>query len=649
MFAKILNAAKNFHLKNWFIIYSFLVLTISFLTFFVNYQNPPAPFWDENYHISSGYKYIKGAFFVELHPPLGKMLIGAGEQIFNPNKDLDTKDFLVKDYLEGKDFNNFSFVGVRFFPAFFAFLSGYLFFLLLFVISKNPHLSALFSSLFLFENALIVHYRGAMLDGIQMFFILASLIWFVLLWRKANPKQNILQKTKIYSNLNWKNYLVLGVFIGLAVSVKINALVLGILVASLLFWEYSFDKLFVTIISSSLKNLLETIKTKILVILPSLIIKGMASLFGICFVFGFIQYIHLNIATDVKDNKYYDVSSNYRDILEKRSFANPLNTWVVTKDWYDYSQRHSKGVPKLDVCKVGENGSYPADWPLMNKTISYRWQKYAVQKDKHFTYAITEPDQKYQISLNDYNNLKGDEKDKYVVPVKYLYLIGNPAIWLIALLSLIASVSLVFAKLFFGLKDEKNEEKENKEEFENLKTNNSQKDSNLENNNISNVNNKNKKLKNKDSDKKVQNTLEKLSKNRSQDFSWQELMFEPKKDELITKSSYYFSLILVILTLYGFYMFSVLRVDRVLYLYHYLVPFVFSLILAFLVFNFRFVQTLNNSPTKAKNLYLVLGFLVFIVFVNFVIFAPFTYYLPLTREEFDFRNWLYFWQMKNAS
>jgi dolichyl-phosphate-mannose-protein mannosyltransferase len=604
MFTNISVYLKNLNLKNWFILYSLLILSISFFTFFLNYQNPPAPFWDENYHIAAAYKYNKGTFFLELHPPLGKMLIGAGEQVFGSNKDLNTNTFLTKEYLEGKDFNNFSFVGVRFFPALFAFLGGYLFFVLLFVISKNPHLSALFSSLFLFENALIVHFRGAMLDGIQMFFILSSLIYFVLLWRKAYPKK--LASTISKPKLTLVNYFILGSLIGFAVSVKINAMILGFLVACLLFWEYSGAKIFEILINTKLNNFWNFLKKEVLPLLPILIAKGAVCLFGISLIFGFFQYLHLNIAKNVVDNKYYDISSDYKEILEKRDFTNPLNTWITTKNWYDLSQRHSKGVPKLDVCKPGENGSYPADWPLMNRTISYRWQKYAVQKNKHFTYSLADPEQKYQISLNDFTNLKTEEKSNYVVPVKYLYLIGNPAIWLIGLLGLIMSISLVLARLFFGLKTQ--EDLENAEEIETNQEINKPKDN----------------------------------------FSWSNLLFKPNKNELVNKTNYYFNLILVFLSLYGLYMFSVLKVERVLYLYHYFVAFVFSLILAFLVFNFKFNNNLKQEFSKTKNLYIILGVLVLIIFVSFVFFAPFTYYLPLTKEEFEMRNWLYFWQLKNV-
>src|SRR3989338_173836 len=167
----------NFSKKNtkYIVLYSFLVLAFSFFTYFVKYNYPPAVFWDENYHIASAQKYIDGAMFMEVHPPLGKLFIAFGEYLIQPNKNLDTGKFSETDYI--KNFpENYSFAGVRFFPSLFAWLSALVFFFILYFLSKNPHLSAIFASLYIFDNALIVHSRGAMVEGSHLFFILLSIL-----------------------------------------------------------------------------------------------------------------------------------------------------------------------------------------------------------------------------------------------------------------------------------------------------------------------------------------------------------------------------------------------------------------------------------------------------------------------------------------
>ena len=41
--------------------------------------DPPHIFWDENYHVTSAERYLEGVAQFEPHPPLGLMLIAAGE------------------------------------------------------------------------------------------------------------------------------------------------------------------------------------------------------------------------------------------------------------------------------------------------------------------------------------------------------------------------------------------------------------------------------------------------------------------------------------------------------------------------------------------------------------------------------------------
>jgi dolichyl-phosphate-mannose-protein mannosyltransferase len=537
-----------------FILASFIILIISFFSFFFNYQNPNAPFWDENYHISSAEKYLQGTYFVELHPPLGKLFIALGEQIFQPNKEFDKKtDFVKKDYLQGDDFvmkdsngkviRNLNFMGYRFFPSLFAFLSGYLFFLLLYLISKKTWLSAAFSSLFLFENAFVVHFRAAMLESTQIFFILLALIYFVIEFEK--------------NNLNWKKYLILGLLIGLPLSVKINSLVLILLFLALQVRNFFHLK------SEQTTNILNFIKR--------LAVEITTFGLGIISVFVAVQSIHQILTPNQSEfNRYSNSQNEYADkmildMLENKQTANPINALKTTYKWYVYQSQYTKGVPALDLTKADENGSYPTNWVVGNRTISYRWQKYVILKNEHNTYFENKKAVD-SISLEKYSSLAPEEKNKYVIAVQYLYLINNPANLLLSLIGLILAFSLIIAVLVFGLK---------------------------------------------------------------------------------IKNNYYFSLILVFLGIYASYMFSVLTVNRVLYLYHYFVAYLLSFIISFLVFNYLQNDVEKVLGGKNKLVYLM-SFLVVLVFVTFIYFAPFSYYLPLTKAEFDMRNWFNFWLMRNV-
>lgn len=529
--------------ENLFLIYAILVLLISFCTYFVNYQNPQAPFWDENFHIASAEKYIQGDFFMENHPPLAKMLIAVGEVIWNPNKDIDKSEFVKTDYI--KEFpKNYSFTGVRFFPALAGFLSCFLFFLLLYLISRNSHLSFLFSSLYLFNNQMIVHFRGAMLESIQIFFGLLVLLYTVHLYLRS-------KKIKLWE------YLILGVLVGLVASVKINSLIMLLVFPFLFLTRTQFSVL-------DRKEIFQTIK--------KLVIKGSFFVFGVGLIFMSISYLHLAIAhkqlPDKENNNGYKIIPSYQEVLDKKDYYNPLNAYKASLAWYFYQNQYNNGVPKLDEAKPDENGSYPTDWLVGRKAISYRWEKYPIEKKNHFTYNLFEPDGSKTITLDEYSQLPENEKNNWFVVVKYLYIQTNPIITFVSLAALVLALGLIIAVAFFGLK----------------------------------VQNKN-----------------------------------------------LFNLILFFIFLYGFYMFSALRTERVLYLYHYLIPSIFLFIAGFLVFLYRFETILREDDYWRKRLYFLVALVAAAIFISFVFFAPFTYYLPLSSQEFQMRNWFSFWGLKDVS
>src|SRR4051794_39635298 len=66
--------------------FAFLILGLSHGTYFREYRLPTVTFWDESYHIPSAAKYLQGVFFMEPHPPLGKMLIAWGEKLLDANR-----------------------------------------------------------------------------------------------------------------------------------------------------------------------------------------------------------------------------------------------------------------------------------------------------------------------------------------------------------------------------------------------------------------------------------------------------------------------------------------------------------------------------------------------------------------------------------
>lgn len=330
--------------RNVLIIYNVIVIAVSYFTYFKNYDYPPSVFWDENYHIASAEKYLQDVMFMEPHPPLGKLFVALGEYLIHPNDKINKSGFTQTDYI--KDFPaGYSFKGVRFFSALFAWLSAIVFFYILYFISKNPHTSLLFSSLYIFENALITHSRAAMLEGSHLFFILLAVLYFVYLVQK---------KTKI----SLLNYFLFGLLAGFAVSIKATGAIVFFLFPFIFIADYKYA------ISKTAIN-----------VGKSVVLKGVFVVIGFLIIFATIWQIHFSLGKIVLDDKYYKASDKYREIITKAKTNNPANFIIMLKDNMAYMANYNNGVPRLDVCKPDENGSHPMTWPLGEKSINYRWEK----------------------------------------------------------------------------------------------------------------------------------------------------------------------------------------------------------------------------------------------------------------------------------
>lgn len=366
-----------------------LVLLVSLLVYGVNYGSPKSMFWDENYHITSGQKYIDGTLFMELHPPLGKLLIGAGEALFGGNEDLDKRAFNRTDYLDGSDVpQGMSFTGFRFASTFLMALSVLFFYGIVWRITRRTWVAAGFSALLIFDNALVVHSRAAMLEGIQLFFILAALYYFVhILTREKSPRL--------------PQYAWLGVLVGLVVSVKLNGavlLLLFVMVWGVDQWE--------NIKAWRWKALLQRLATTV----PAAVLPIIA-------VFASILYVHIALGENIVGNKTYKASEEYLEEVRADRSHSPRAFYHGFLDNLRYMLEYSDGVARLDICKPGENGSYAIGWPLGNKSINYRWDK---------------------------NTVNGEVK------VRYIQIIANPIVWFSVAAGIVLSIGLILSRFVYG-------------------------------------------------------------------------------------------------------------------------------------------------------------------------------------------------------
>jgi len=364
-----------------------IVLFLAVAAFIPNYHRPGGLFWDENYYLTAVQKYTDGYVFLESHPPLGKLIIALGENIFAQNAGLDLKSFTETEKIESVP-KGYSFAGVRFFPVVFAILGAMLFFMILHKLIGKSNYALIFSSFYVFENSWIVHSRGAMLDGIQFFFILAAILYFICLIDAKTPPRV-------------RSYFALACICGLAIMVKINASFLLILFPILFIYEYRKD-----IRARWLKQ-----NKKFWLALGK---KAGSAVLGLILVVFCVFMIHFSLGKQIPGGQKQAISSEYRDIIARGGTSNIFNFRVMFRDYVTYMQTYHSRVPKFRKYDETDNGSQPITWPLGSKSIRYRWSKSAGK-------------------------------------VGYLYLQGNPVIWFSGLVGLALAFVLLTGRAVFRL------------------------------------------------------------------------------------------------------------------------------------------------------------------------------------------------------
>lgn len=320
------------------LLFTGFILLLSYFTYVHNYSAPANFFWDENYHIPSAQKYLTGTFFMEPHPPLGKLLIALGEKLIDANA---VDDQMVDAHYEKQVPENFSFKGYRFFPTLLGWLTAPLMFWIFMLFVKNWSNATILSFLYIFDNALIVHSRGAMLDSPMVFFSIAMLLLFLLMLR-----------WKERTHLFYTCALLYGISLGLVLATKVLGLIMVLLIPALLISLYPRGKR----------------------------MAGLLAVVGISCVVAYIGVwqVHFSLASTVNpklsNNGYYRASEEYKHILTEGKTASLASFPIMWRDSVKFLMHYSGGVPKLDLCKPVENGSPFFFWPFGARTINYRWE-----------------------------------------------------------------------------------------------------------------------------------------------------------------------------------------------------------------------------------------------------------------------------------
>ncbi len=328
-------------------IFWFLILVVAYQNFAHRYWEPIENVWDEIYFIPSAAKYIKGIYFMEAHPPLGKLLIAAGEILMRPLTG-QYETFGLENVEEGSALINVGYTsfGFRFFPVVFAILNAILFALILLEVFKDRIYALLFSCLYLFENSFISVGRMAILDTFMLSGVLISILSFLKLLQ-INPKKGTSTR-----NL-WSNSLLMALGFSIAILTKAFGYIF-ILLWPLLFYfnRPLFDRRYLKVIS-----------TQFLLIFT---------------LFNAVWYTHFKIGSHINPNGpnkgLYFASANLKKVLlnEPHSY-NGLESYLLNlRDNVLLGFTFEKRVPPNSLLKGSLSSSFPITWPFGSRPIHLR-------------------------------------------------------------------------------------------------------------------------------------------------------------------------------------------------------------------------------------------------------------------------------------
>ncbi len=196
-----------------------LVMAVMALLCFVQLGRIQAPVWDETYYIASTARFHEGRMQFASHPPLGIMLIAAGDMASGLNQGADWQAIGAPRAIPAEAMPpGFDYRGPRLASALFGVIGAGLFCLLMIRLTGSAAAGGLLSLLFLADTALLVQLRSAQLDSFQIAFVFAALLAALAAWRSGRVRY----------------FALFGLFVAGAALVRANGLVTGVIGLGLL-------------------------------------------------------------------------------------------------------------------------------------------------------------------------------------------------------------------------------------------------------------------------------------------------------------------------------------------------------------------------------------------------------------------------------
>lgn len=188
---------------------AFMTIVAAIVRLFRIYQ-PSSVVFDEVHFGGFASKYIKGRFFMDVHPPLAKLLITLAGWLAGFDGNFDFKD-IGADYLEP----GVPYVAMRMLPAVLGVLTVPLMFLILKSTGCRTITAILAAGLVTFENGLVTQSRLILLDSPLVFFTALTTLSFT-----SFTNQQELGPSAAFGGLWWFWLVMTGLSLGATLSVK---------------------------------------------------------------------------------------------------------------------------------------------------------------------------------------------------------------------------------------------------------------------------------------------------------------------------------------------------------------------------------------------------------------------------------------------
>jgi dolichyl-phosphate-mannose-protein mannosyltransferase len=306
---------------------------------FHNLGYPRAIVFDETYMIPRAQRYLKGMFFQESHPPLGRLAIFLGQHLVHPNLQYD--EFALAEKIERDWPTDEDMTGYRVIPALFGTIIPVLVFFILRSVLSGDFLAFVLSMAVVFDNALLTQARFALSDSMLVAFCLLSILIFVYLYSDERKTTRSL----------WLIWVLWGGSMATAALVKFTGGFVGLLVVVYM----------VKLLSAGQR-------------------RGVV-VFGFAFSLAFIAttvaawQIHFSLLPNLDPSNDYEISAAHRQMFEGKYRPDPFTRFIIQfRDAMVFIKNYHEGVPRLDLTNPDEIGSPWYHWPFGGRVIPYRWE-----------------------------------------------------------------------------------------------------------------------------------------------------------------------------------------------------------------------------------------------------------------------------------